>query len=276
MFLLGGAVAFAGCEKENGGDNKEPEEITSVTDAAGNVYKVVKLADGNYWMAENLRYVPEGKTVSDDPAVESGIWYPLEITSEKDETITTDVVYVCKVSKDVDYIKKVGYYYDLATAVGVDKLSKDNITTFEGTQGICPKGWHIPTESEFSALFALYKKDGEAKTYWADLDKDGFNSTLTQMLMRNTSSDKGKFLPNKNLQNIKNHLMTAGYLMTSTVNSASSWKDDNGKITTQNKCVTFQNIYSKKDDKINQGIVIANLSNFAGIPVRCVKDKTAE
>ena len=38
----------------------------SVTDAAGNTYKVVYLKDGNYWMAENLRYIPEGKTVSDD------------------------------------------------------------------------------------------------------------------------------------------------------------------------------------------------------------------
>ncbi len=39
-------------------------------------YKTVTLKDGRTWMAENLRYVPEGKTPSSDPAEEAGIWYP--------------------------------------------------------------------------------------------------------------------------------------------------------------------------------------------------------
>ena len=31
-------------------------------------YKTVVLADGNTWMAENLRFIPRGRTVSSDPA----------------------------------------------------------------------------------------------------------------------------------------------------------------------------------------------------------------
>ena len=37
-------------------------------------YKTVKLADGNTWMAENLRFIPRGRTVSSDPAEDAGIW----------------------------------------------------------------------------------------------------------------------------------------------------------------------------------------------------------
>lgn len=33
------------------------------------------MKDGRCWMAENLRYVPAGMTVSDDPAEDTGIWY---------------------------------------------------------------------------------------------------------------------------------------------------------------------------------------------------------
>ena len=39
-------------------------------------YKTVTLADGNTWMAENLRFIPRGKTVSSNPAEDAGIWYP--------------------------------------------------------------------------------------------------------------------------------------------------------------------------------------------------------
>lgn len=42
----------------------------------GVTYKIVKLADDRWWMAENLRYLPAGKTPSSDPADGNGVWYP--------------------------------------------------------------------------------------------------------------------------------------------------------------------------------------------------------
>ena len=39
----------------------------------------VKLSDGSVWMAQPMRYVPEGYTVSTDPKVKAHIWAPYTI-----------------------------------------------------------------------------------------------------------------------------------------------------------------------------------------------------
>lgn len=100
-------------------------------------YKTVTLADGNKWMAENLRFIPRGKTVSSDPAEDAGIWYPAA-----NETKTADPALV----------ETLGLLYDAATAFGVEAITADNAATFEGCQGICPNGWHVPTVAEMTGL----------------------------------------------------------------------------------------------------------------------------
>ena len=124
----------------------------------GKKYPVVKLADGKWWMAAPLAYVPEGKTVSSDPKADAGIWYTY--TSDgKTATARTDFTD--------------GYLYDYPTAFGV---KQDDITygtrdeyksgekignfrTFEGTQGVCPPGWYIPTRADFLKLVGASTKD---------------------------------------------------------------------------------------------------------------------
>ena len=46
----------------------------------GEEYKTVTLSDGSVWMAEPMRYVPEGYTPSGDPAADSHIWYPYSLS----------------------------------------------------------------------------------------------------------------------------------------------------------------------------------------------------
>ena len=99
-------------------------------------YKTVTLADGNTWMAENLRFIPRGKTVSSNPAEDAGIWYP---AANADKTA------------DPALAQTLGLLYDASTAFGAE-ITADNAATFEGTQGICPEGWHIPTVAEFTGL----------------------------------------------------------------------------------------------------------------------------
>ncbi len=124
----------------------------------GKKYPVVKLADGKWWMAAPLAYVPEGKTVSSDPKEDAGIWYTY--TSDgKTATARTDFTD--------------GYLYDYPTAFGVkqdditygtrDQFTKGeyvgNFRTFEGIQGICPPGWYIPTRADFLKLVGASTKD---------------------------------------------------------------------------------------------------------------------
>lgn len=100
-------------------------------------YNTVTLADGNTWMAQNLRFVPRGKTVSSDPKEDAGIWYPAA-NAEK--------------VADPSLAESLGLLYDAPTAFGVEEITAENAGSFEGCQGICPAGWHIPTVTEMTGL----------------------------------------------------------------------------------------------------------------------------
>ncbi|MBO6168871.1 MAG: hypothetical protein J6O51_02760 [Bacteroidales bacterium] len=121
----------------------------------GKEYPIVQLADGKWWMAAPMAYVPEGKTVSSDPVEDAGIWYTYTI-SNKVGTANTSFTD--------------GYLYDAATAFGLssyeditygtqDNIEEGNYRSFEGTQGICPPGWYIPTRADFLKLVGASNKD---------------------------------------------------------------------------------------------------------------------
>ena len=115
----------------------EFEEFNGYFVYDGVEYKTVVLKDGNTWMAENLRFVPRGKSVSSNPVEDAGIWYPAS-NAEK--------------TADPSSAETLGLLYDAATAFGVDAVTLENAETFEGCQGICPPGWHIPTVAEMTGL----------------------------------------------------------------------------------------------------------------------------
>ena len=123
-----------------GGDYETPfAEYADHFDYDGLSYKIVTLSNGTTWMAEPLAYVPLGKTVSDNPA-SGDIWYPYSSDG-------TDIT----VLKDAASIKANGYFYSYDALLG-EAVTEENFDKFEGAQGICPKGWHIPTRAEWFAL----------------------------------------------------------------------------------------------------------------------------
>ncbi len=103
----------------------------------GETYNFKTLADGKTWMTDNLRYVPAGKSVSSDATEQAGVWYPAA-NAEK--------------VADPELVATLGLLYDAATAFGVEEITAENATSFEGVQGICPKGWHVPTLEEMTGL----------------------------------------------------------------------------------------------------------------------------
>lgn len=107
-------------------------------------YNTVTLANGTTWMAEPLAYLPKGYTPSTDPTADSHVWYPYEIVDGAAVSLTEE-----------NSIKELGYLYDLQAALGGKEITESNVRSFEGAQGICPKGWHIPTRMEFVALCGL-------------------------------------------------------------------------------------------------------------------------
>lgn len=101
---------------------------------------------GLYWMTENLHYVPSGETVSDNPA-QGKIYYPYRSFIAEGETKVSVAALT-----DKESIKALGYLYSPALALGQNEITPDNVLTFEGTQGICPEGWYIPTREDFFTL----------------------------------------------------------------------------------------------------------------------------
>ncbi|MFI3262010.1 MAG: FISUMP domain-containing protein [Rikenellaceae bacterium] len=135
----------------------------------GVTYNTITLSNGSTWMTENLAYLPEGYTPSEDPTVWSGVWYPYQLDYDQmviDGTVALapDSKYVVPVT-DAEGIKSRGYLYDIEVALtGGTKISETNCYDFEGQQGICPPGWHIPTRAEYFDLVGLSNKNAFGET----------------------------------------------------------------------------------------------------------------
>ena len=127
-------------------DNNEHLDEGYIT-YAGDKYNVVKMDDGKWWMAQNLRFIPAGLTpASELTAVTAGIFNPLKVN---------DGQTALEFTNDADIIAANGYLYQSEVALG---LNVGDLTTvaaaqaLEGTQGICPAGWHVPTIDDITGL----------------------------------------------------------------------------------------------------------------------------
>ena len=143
-------------------------------------YNVVKMKDGKWWMAQNLAYLPEGYTPATDlTAVTAGVFAPIQINADQTAAeFTTDPAVVAAH----------GYLYQAEVALGLkvgDLKSVAEAQALEGAQGICPKGWHVPTGADIIALVGKAVSPLETNTdapYYdgsngsiALLNADGFN-----------------------------------------------------------------------------------------------------
>lgn len=171
----------------------------------GETYLITKLKDGRWWMSDNMRYLPSGTTPATDPTVESGIWYPYtdyvattyktddegNVIKDTDGNNVVEEPASWRVLTDGASVRHYGYFYDAATAFG-RPLSATNYKSLESIQGICPGGWHIPTESEVATLIAVYKR-ADNLTYLEDLTADGMRFVPSGMRQRNSLLVNGVF-----------------------------------------------------------------------------------
>ncbi len=250
--------------KPEDGDEEPPveEEFTEYEGYFvyhGETYKTVELADGNTWMAENLRYVPAGKTVSSDPAEDSGIWYP---------AANADKV------ADPNLVATLGLLYDAATAFGVEAVTIENAASFEGTQGICPEGWHIPTVAEMTGLIghcadgALTNPDGAyydpaiSGASLSALADAGWPWSFAGARNKTTTTGAGSYL----VTNYNGVYGVMSYVRGSTFISASTNED--GSIKNM-QFYDFMSLWNASFERLQ----VAKGNFLAGESVRCVKDK---
>ena len=148
-------VVLAG-EIENWGDGGEitgePGDLEEKLEEgyivyAGTQYKVARMKDGKWWMAQNLAYLPEGYTPATDlSAVTAGVFAPIRVNEGRT---------AAEFGTDDALVAANGYLYQAEVALG---LKVGDLTTvaaaeaLEGAQGICPKGWHVPTVADITGL----------------------------------------------------------------------------------------------------------------------------
>jgi uncharacterized protein (TIGR02145 family) len=153
------SVLFVGCCKQN--EVKKVVEIkpTEVTDIDGNVYKIISIGEQE-WTASNLNVehyrngdiIPQVKDKNEWTKLKTGAW--------------------C--------------YYDNKPNNGTIYGKLYNWYAVTDSRGLAPKGWHIPTETEWDKLGDYYgsgKAGGKLKstTLWEvddnPYEKGGTNET---------------------------------------------------------------------------------------------------
>ena len=221
-------------------------------------YKTVTLADGNTWMAENLRFIPRGMTVSSDPLEDAGIWYPAA-NAEK--------------VADPALVESLGLLYDAATAFGAE-ITVENAGSFEGAQGICPTGWHIPTAAELAGLVGHCSNSALINPDAAYYDASIKGASLTALAeagwawqfssARNKANTAGKgsyMVTNYNgIYGVMSYVMGSTWYQTTT--------NDDGSI----KNVQYYYLMPTYNAS-NEKVTVAYGNFLSGVSVRCVKNK---
>ncbi|MCQ2336826.1 MAG: hypothetical protein MJ010_06580 [Paludibacteraceae bacterium] len=130
------------------------EQLPTVKDVCNNEYPVVKIGN-QYWMAENMRCnkyedgVLGGATLK---KVEDTTFDPY-YAEYSDGSWYDD--YMLWQWMDEEQYGKLGLLYNWAAAVGIatGEEAIAQVGIYEGVrQGICPNGWHIPSEDEWHKL----------------------------------------------------------------------------------------------------------------------------
>jgi uncharacterized protein (TIGR02145 family) len=117
------------------------EETTSdtFTDTRdGNVYNWVQIGD-QVWMVENLAYLPSVNQVADGSEDAAGSYY---YVYGYDGTNVTD-------AKATANYTTYGVLYNWPAAMASSASSSANPSE---VQGVCPTGWHLPSDAEWTEL----------------------------------------------------------------------------------------------------------------------------
>lgn len=247
-------------DTDNGEDPENPDKPDGNTISWGGVeYKTVTLKDGRTWMAENLRYVPTGKTVSSDPSDGNGIWHSAANASK---------------TADPALDEKVGLLYDAATAFGVAEITAENAASFEGTQGICPDGWHIPTNAELTGLVgknangaltdtnaAYYDKTVDGAPI-PTLDEAGFNWYFAGTVNQANTTAKGSYLVTNygDVYGAMTYVWGSTHRQTQTDNASGALKNV--------QFYSFMSTYNATNNKVT--VAYGNFKS--GYSVRCIKN----
>ncbi|MBQ6071169.1 MAG: fibrobacter succinogenes major paralogous domain-containing protein [Bacteroidales bacterium] len=133
------------CDRENEKENEREYPVTAdvirnaVKDIDGNKYDAVRIGD-QVWMAENLKTT----------RFADGTEIPLggEASYSEEQPLLYYPFY------SANLVKNFGYLYNWSAMIHGAGSSNANPS---GVQGICPNGWHVPSDTEWTQLMDYLK-----------------------------------------------------------------------------------------------------------------------
>jgi len=137
-------IIFLACEDSMENDKDCPTCKTgTVTDIDGNEYKTVKIGE-QWWMAEDLKVTQYADGTQLNHVPEESDW----------KFLSNEEKAYCYYDNNPD--SKYGVLYTWSAATGNFSIQENA----EGVQGVCPDGWHIPSNLEYEALENFILEEG--------------------------------------------------------------------------------------------------------------------
>ncbi|WMN13100.1 FISUMP domain-containing protein [Marivirga salinae] len=172
-------------------EEEEEEETPSepfIDSRDGKEYHTITIGD-QVWMAENLAYLPSVNQVADGSEDAAGAYY---YVYGYDGTDVNE-------AKATDNYVTFGVLYNWSAAMNGSESSSGNPS---GTQGVCPEGWHLPSDSEWRQLktylggssVAGGKLKETGTTHWKSPNTGATNETGFTALPGGFRVDYGMFL----------------------------------------------------------------------------------
>ncbi len=232
-------------------------------DICGNVYKYVEIGN-QVWLAENMRcnkYDTQSERPGATLSTSSSSTYAPYYKDASNTYIWDSFKYSGGLSNE--QIEKLGYLYNWAAAVGLasESAAQNQASNFSGNrQGVCPNGWHIPTEAEWDAL----------KAYIEETDGKG-GATAGKHLKTTSGWYSGDSDYKAGVDTYSFAALPAGYAYGSTVSNVGY----NANFWTATPNSSY-NAYYRSLSYFIDFLCGGSISKFYARSVRCVKDVPAQ
>jgi uncharacterized protein (TIGR02145 family) len=167
LYILAvGMLALTACNK---GNNVETGYFTDARDQKS--YQWVRIGS-QVWMAENLAWLP-----SVSPSVQGSDSLPYCYVFRYEGTHVEDAL-------QWEYYGQYGVFYNWTAALN-GETGNDSLTDFR-VRGVCPEGWHLPSDAEWDTL--VNGLGGEYSAGKRMKSKDGWNHYKDESGNGNNSS----------------------------------------------------------------------------------------
>src|SRR5690554_2612480 len=224
----GSIMSFTTQEGSSGSTFTDPRD--------GKVYQTVVIGN-QVWMAENLAYLPSVNMVADGSEDAAGSYY---YVYGYDGTNVAD-------AKATDNYATYGVLYNWTAAMDGEASSTTNPS---GIQGVCPAGWHLPSDAEWTELTDYLGGTGAGgklkeagTTHWNSPNTGATNETGFTALPGGSRRYDGPF----------NYVGSNGFWWSATESGASS-------------------VWGRNINYVNSSVGRDHGYKEVGFSVRCVRD----